>query len=164
MPESRYRYLYERLGDHDFQQLVSALLADQFPNFIPLALRQADGGRDGLRKLDARKVLVYQVKWSVSGKEKDPVTWLDQVVKSEMGNLRRLAGEGVRNYILVTNVASTGLAMMNRSCEVRRRVPFGGSGGSGFLGGRVMKSVWCCIRRPSARFQLPLMRACYPSP
>jgi hypothetical protein len=27
LPESRHRYLYERLGDHDFQQLVSALLA-----------------------------------------------------------------------------------------------------------------------------------------
>ena len=44
LPESRHRYLYERLGDHDFQQLVSALLASQFPAFIPMALRQADGG------------------------------------------------------------------------------------------------------------------------
>ena len=25
MPESRHRYLYERLGDHDFQQLVNGL-------------------------------------------------------------------------------------------------------------------------------------------
>src|SRR5690625_2023630 len=77
VPESRHRYLYERLGDHDFQQLVSSLLASQFPNFIPMALRQADGGRDGLRKADAGNVLIYQVKWSVTGKEKDSVTWLD---------------------------------------------------------------------------------------
>ncbi|WP_272952299.1 hypothetical protein [Mycolicibacterium smegmatis] len=41
MAESRHRYLYERLGDHDFQQLVNALLAAQFPNFTPMALRQA---------------------------------------------------------------------------------------------------------------------------
>lgn len=107
MPESRHRYLYERLGDHDFQQLVSALLANQFPDYIPMALRQADGGRDGLRKVDASKVLVYQVKWSVSGKEKDPVTWLDQVVRNEEASLRRLAGQGVRHYTLVTNVGST---------------------------------------------------------
>lgn len=107
MPESRHRYLYERLGDHDFQQLVSALLANQFPDYIPMALRQADGGRDGLRKVDASKVLIYQVKWSVSGKEKDPVTWLDQVVKNEEASLRRLAGQGVRHYTLVTNVGST---------------------------------------------------------
>lgn len=108
MPESRHRYLYERLGDHDFQQLVSALLAGQFPDFIPMALRQPDGGRDGLRKIDDEsKVLIYQVKWSVSGKERDPVTWLDEVVRSEEANLRRLQAQGVRRYVLVTNLAST---------------------------------------------------------
>lgn len=107
MPESRHRYLYERLGDHDFQQLVSAVLAHQFPDYLPMALRQADGGRDGLRKGDASKVLIYQVKWSVNGKEKDPVTWLDEVVRKEEASLRRLAGQGVRHYILVTNVGST---------------------------------------------------------
>lgn len=107
MPESRHRYLYERLGDHDFQQLVSALLANQFPDYLPMALRQADGGRDGLRKVDASKVLIYQVKWSVNGKEKDPVTWLDQVVKNEEASLKRLAVQGVRHYTLVTNVGST---------------------------------------------------------
>lgn len=107
MPESRHRYLYERLGDHDFQQLVSALLSDQFPDYIPMALRQADGGRDGLRKSDPSKVLIYQVKWSVNGKERDPVSWLDQVVRSEEASLRRLAEQGVRHYTLVTNVGST---------------------------------------------------------
>jgi len=107
VPESQHRYLYERLGDHDFQQLVSAVLAHQFPDYIPMALRQADGGRDGLRKVDASKVLIYQVKWSVNGKEKNPVSWLDQVVRREEGSLRRLAGQGVRDYFLVTNVGST---------------------------------------------------------
>jgi len=107
VPESRHRYLYERLGDHDFQQLVSALLTNQFPDYTPMALRQADGGRDGLRKIDISKVLIYQVKWSVNGEEKDPVSWLDRVVRSEETSLRRLAGEGVRHYILVTNVGST---------------------------------------------------------
>jgi hypothetical protein len=107
MPESRHRYLYERLGDHDFQQLVSALLANQFPDYIPMALRQADGGRDGLRKVDVSNVLIYQVKWSVSGKEKDPVSWLDQVVRNEEASLKRLAAQGVRHYTLVTNVGST---------------------------------------------------------
>lgn len=107
MPESRHKYLFERLGDHDFQQLVGALLADQFPGFIPMALRQADGGRDGLRRDEAGRVLVYQVKWSLSGKEKHPVSWLEQVVKDEGDNLRRLAAQGVRRYALVTNVPST---------------------------------------------------------
>lgn len=107
MPESRHKYLYERLGDHDFQQLVSALLVLQFPDFVPMALRQVDGGRDGLRGREPGKVIVYQVKWSVSGNEKDPVSWLDAVVQKEAKNLRRLASEGVRRYFLVTNVPST---------------------------------------------------------
>ena len=107
MPESRHKYLFERLGDHDFQQLVGALLADQFPGFIPMALRQADGGRDGLRRDEAGRVLIYQVKWSVDGKEKDPVSWLEQAVRDEEKSLRRLAAEGVRRYALVTNVTST---------------------------------------------------------
>lgn len=107
MPESRHRHLYERLGDHDFQQLVSALLAEQFPDYLPMALRQTDGGIDGLRNLDPKTPLIYQVKWSASGTEKNPVSWLDAVVKKELDNLRRLAAEGVRNYVLVTNVAST---------------------------------------------------------
>lgn len=110
MPESRHKYLFERLGDHDFQQLVSALLTDQFPDFVPLPLRQADGGRDGLRGLKPGNVIVYQVKWSSDGTEKDPVRWLDAVVRDESDNLRRLAQEGVRRYMLVTNVASTGKA------------------------------------------------------
>ncbi len=59
MPESRHKYLFERLGDHDFQQLVVALLAGQFPDFTPLPLRQSDGGRDGLRRTDSCRNLLH---------------------------------------------------------------------------------------------------------
>lgn len=107
MPESRYKYLYERLGDHSFQLLVNALLTERFTDFVPLPLRQADGGRDGITRGSDRS-LVYQVKWSVNGKEKDAVDWLDAAVKLEADNLRRLAKEGARRYLLVTNVPSTG--------------------------------------------------------
>lgn len=107
LPDSRYKYLYERLGDHDFQQLVAALLTDKFPGFVPLPLRQADGGRDGIRRTVDRQILVYQVKWSLTGKERDPVGWLDKTVRDETTALRRLAADGVRHYTLVTNVPST---------------------------------------------------------
>jgi hypothetical protein len=73
VPESRHRYLYERLGDHDFQQLVSALLASQFPDYLPMALRQTDGGIDGLRNIDPKMLLIYQVKWTASGMDKNPM-------------------------------------------------------------------------------------------
>lgn len=108
MPESRHKYLFERLGDHDFQQLVAALLAGQYPDFSPLPLRQSDGGRDGLRQVEPGRVLIYQVKWSVKGQETNPVSWLDEVVRGEQDNMKRLAEEGIRHYVLVTNVASTG--------------------------------------------------------
>ena len=107
MPDSRYKYLYERLGDHDFQQLVGALLTLRFPGFRPLPLRQADGGRDGV---DLAGRLVYQVKWSAKGHEKDPVAWLDAAIRGESDKIRRCAKEGAHGYVLVTNVASTGKA------------------------------------------------------
>lgn len=108
LPESRHKFLYERLGDHDFQLLVSALLTARFTDFVPLPLRQSDGGRDGAQSGTSQKTLIYQVKWSVNGKHKDPVTWLDATVRSEEDNLRRLAADGVRRYTLVTNIPSTG--------------------------------------------------------
>ena len=105
MPDSRHKYLYERLGDHDFQQLVGALLTLRFADFVPLPLRQADGGRDGV---DPSRRLIYQVKWSVTGQEKNPVSWLDAEIKRESEKIKRFAAEGMRRYVLVTNVPSTG--------------------------------------------------------
>ena len=70
-----------------------------------MPLRQADGGRDGV---DPAKRLVYQVKWSVTGHEKDSVAWLDAEIRSESDKIKRCAEEGTRKYILVTNVPSTG--------------------------------------------------------
>ncbi|GAB3306131.1 NACHT domain-containing protein [Pseudoclavibacter terrae] len=105
MPNSEHRYLYERLGDHDFQQLVSALLMLQFPDYVPLPLRQADAGRDGI---DLKKALVFQVKWSSKGTEKNPVTWLKNAIEGERDKITELAAGGARKYVIVTNVASTG--------------------------------------------------------
>ncbi|MEU7935754.1 NACHT domain-containing protein [Microbispora bryophytorum] len=107
LPESRFKYLYERLGDHNFQLLVTALLTSRFTDFQPLPLRQADGGRDGVSR-GSNRSLVYQVKWSVNGHQKNPVSWLESTVKGEEENLRRLVREGSRKYVLVTNVPSTG--------------------------------------------------------
>ena len=107
MPESRHKYLYERLGDHDFQLLVSALLTERFPDYVPLPLRQAEGGRDGVRRSD-KGLLIYQVKWSGNAREKNPVTWLTQAAKAEEANIRALVAQGAKQYFLVTNIASTG--------------------------------------------------------
>ncbi|OLF17415.1 NACHT domain-containing protein [Actinophytocola xanthii] len=121
MPESRHKYLYERLGDHDFQLLVNALLTARFTDFVPLPLRQADGGRDGLRR-SSGKTLVYQVKWSANGRHRDPVGWLDATVRGEEDNLRRLATEGVKRYVLVTNVPSTGRARTGTFDQLNKKL------------------------------------------
>lgn len=107
VPESRFKYLYERLGDHNFQLLANALLTARFTDFVPLPLRQADGGRDGITRGSDRS-LIYQVKWSVNGKEKDPVDWLDKAITGEADNIKRLVRDGARRYVLVTNIPSTG--------------------------------------------------------
>jgi len=109
VPESRFKYLYERLGDHNFQLLANALLTARFTDFVPLPLRQADGGRDGITRGSDRS-LIYQVKWSVNGKEKDPVGWLDKAITGEADNIKRLVRDGARRYVLVTNIPSTGKA------------------------------------------------------
>lgn len=107
LPASGQKYLYERLNPQDFQLLVNAVMPHAFSAYRPLPLGQPDGGRDGLAIVDG-KTLVFQVKWSASGREKDSVSWLSGVVRDEEKNLRRLAKEGVRRYVLVTNVPSTG--------------------------------------------------------
>lgn len=107
VPESRYKYLYERLGDHDFQLLVGALLTARFTHFVPLPLRQPDGGRDGTT-MGSDRSLIYQVKWSVNGKEKNPVAWLDRAIASESDSIKRLVAQGAKRYVLVTNVGSSG--------------------------------------------------------
>jgi len=79
MVATSVKYLYERLGAETFQQLVSALLSSQFPRFQAMPLGQADGGRDGLAQVGS-KTLIYQVKFSVAGHEKDPVAWLSSIL------------------------------------------------------------------------------------
>jgi hypothetical protein len=107
VPDSRSKYLYERLGDNDFQLLVNALLTERFPDYVPLPLGQSDGGRDGVRR-SGKGLLVYQVKWSAAGREKSPVAWLDAAVRKEDANIRRQVAAGAKKYLLVTNVPSTG--------------------------------------------------------
>lgn len=107
MPDSEQKYLFQRLTSGDFQQLVSALLANQYQQFQAMPLGQADGGRDGAIEADPAKRLVFQVKWA-KRLEKDPVAWLKTAIDGEAKNLRRLGDEGLRNYVIVTNAPSTG--------------------------------------------------------
>lgn len=100
-----WRYLYERLGEKRFQQLCSALLADQYPGITVFPVGQADGGRDAVHGSGPDRI-VYQVKWT-SKRQQNPHPWLKNAVEGEKENIERLVREGAVEYILITCVAGT---------------------------------------------------------
>lgn len=100
-----HRYLYERLGEKRFQELIGALLANSFPGVTCYPVGQSDGGRDIVRNRDDRRI-VYQVRWT-SMPLQNPVAWLDKAIRSEADNIRRLVQAGAEEYYLVTSVAGT---------------------------------------------------------
>lgn len=106
MPDDESRYLYERLDSGEFQQLVSALLADKYPDFRAFPIGQADGGRDGVLKAHGpENVIVFQDKWTK--REKDPVTWLKQAIEGEKDKITALAAAGVKKYKIITCLHGT---------------------------------------------------------
>ena len=102
-----YRYLYERLGEKQFQELCGALLAHSFPDVTCYPVGQSDGGRDIVRKRDGR-AFVYQVKWT-NKQLQNPVTWLDNAITGEADSIRRLVQAGAEEYHLMTSVAGTAM-------------------------------------------------------
>ncbi|MBO4164409.1 NACHT domain-containing protein [Micromonospora antibiotica] len=103
---SSERYLYERLPEKRFQQLISALLAFQDPNVTCFPVGQRDGGRDAVLKRNGKPFTIYQVKWAKAS-TKNPVTWLTATVNEEKENIERLVSEGAQSYILVTCIEGT---------------------------------------------------------
>lgn len=73
---------------------------------------QADGGRDAVRAMRAKKSApfsVYQVKFLHKPlAEPDPHKWLLGIVKEEAPKLSKLIPKGARGYYLLTNVPGTG--------------------------------------------------------
>ncbi|MER7862233.1 hypothetical protein ABTX61_24250 [Amycolatopsis japonica] len=98
------RYLYERLGDKRFQQLCAALLKHSDPDSSCYPVGQSDGGRDMVS--GNAKSIIYQVKWT-KREPKNPVSWLDDAIRSESDNIRALVKSGAQEYILMTSVAGT---------------------------------------------------------
>lgn len=103
-------YRYDDMGDERFQQMCQALLAVSFPDLQCLPVGQADGGRDAVsnpgRQDEDR--LVFQVKWTGHpDRISNPVAWLRAALAGEQEKITRLVDEGLKKYILMTNVAST---------------------------------------------------------
>nr|WP_271209867.1 NACHT domain-containing protein [Rhodococcus wratislaviensis]GLK34654.1 hypothetical protein GCM10017611_15030 [Rhodococcus wratislaviensis] len=99
------RYLYDRLSEKQFQQLCNALLAHSFPDTTCYPVGHSDGGRDAVRRTGGRSV-IYQVKWTSKPKQ-SPVSWLNEAIKGEADDIRRLVKDGAEEYYLMTSVAGT---------------------------------------------------------
>lgn len=103
-------YRYEDLDEKRFQKLCQALLAQVFPNLQCLPVSQRDGGRDAVTRTpgEPRERLVFQVKWTPDPRiHGDPVEWIHKTIRAEASNIRRLAREGAKSYLLITNIPTT---------------------------------------------------------
>jgi hypothetical protein len=104
------KYRYEDLDDMSFQKLCQALLVSLNPELVSPPVRQKDGGHDAFSLSDSTgaKVFSAQVKWvtDIRG-ERDPVKWLEGILKNEEANLRKMAAAGTKDWLLITNVPST---------------------------------------------------------
>lgn len=100
------RYLYERLPEKRFQQLVSAVLALHHRDVTCFPVGQKDGGRDAVVKRENKPFLIYQVKWA-KDPVKNPVAWLTATINEERDNIKRLVADGAQSYVLVTCIAGT---------------------------------------------------------
>lgn len=100
-------YRFEDLTDATFQEMVQAVLLHLHPDLSLPPVRQPDGGHDAFQLQDSSgtKVFSAQIKWVKDQRqERDPVKWLEGVVKKEEANLRRMVSQGTQEWLLVTNV------------------------------------------------------------
>lgn len=120
-------YRFEDLTDTTFQEMVQAVLLHLHPDLSLPPVRQPDGGHDAFQLQDDTGVKIFsaQVKWVKDQRqERDPVKWLEDVVKKEERNLRRMASQGTREWLLVTNVQGSShpeVGMMDRLNTVLTR-------------------------------------------
>jgi hypothetical protein len=97
-------YLYENLGEDEFQKLCQVIIATKFDRVTCYPVGQKDGGRDITRK--SAGGVIYQVKWSKNS-VRDPLTWLETAVKSEADSIEARVNDGATHYVLMTSISGT---------------------------------------------------------
>jgi hypothetical protein len=103
-------YRYDDMGDERFQHMCQALLAHVMPDVQCFPVSQPDGGRDAVNRagLKLKDRVVFQVKWTGQPSAvRDPVKWLTSAINGEREKIKRLVSEGLRQYILMTNIRAT---------------------------------------------------------
>ena len=94
-------YQFEQQGDDRFQQLVQAMLVDEFRNVQCLPVNQPDGGRDAIQYLEYRgesgAFVAFQVKY-VRNPDRivDPHKWLVGILEQELPKIGTLILQGTK--------------------------------------------------------------------
>src|SRR5262249_10953678 len=106
------KHLLENLDPERFQQLVHAMLVDEFPSITCFPVGQPDGGRDATQTLehgtDGARFAVYQVKYNRDPNSvESPAEWLVDRSDDEREKIKRLVTRGAAEYILITNISGT---------------------------------------------------------
>jgi hypothetical protein len=104
-------YLFEQLGEDDFQRLCQSLLVQIFPNVQCLPLNQPDGGRDAFvithREGANKEFIVFQVKFSRNPSDIDERDAINKLITSETNKVNNLIKQGAKAYYFLTNVKGT---------------------------------------------------------
>lgn len=106
-------YQLENLGPEGFQYLAQALVAKVYHGVQCFPVAQPDGGRDITSivphhySLFDEQVVVFQVKFSRNPGAVDQHKWLEGILKDEAPKVKKLISKGVKEFVLVTNIAGT---------------------------------------------------------
>lgn len=105
-------YQLENLGPEEFQYLVQALVAKEYPGVQCFPVAQPDGGRDVTSSgypphFAETEVVIFQVKFSRNPAAVDQHKWLEGILKEEAPKIKRLLPKGAKEFVLVTNIAGT---------------------------------------------------------
>ena len=104
-------YYYEALNDQTFQKFVQILLVTVHPETICFPVRQPDGGRDAFlyhAAVDRKNFVVFQVKFSISPKDKTEREVIDSLIKGEQDKINARIKKGATHYYFATNVQGSG--------------------------------------------------------
>jgi hypothetical protein len=127
-------YPFENLDPEKFQEFCQALLVKEFPNVQCFPVAQPDGGRDALAYFPSdllkRNFIMFQVKYVRNPLlEKDPHKWLAKILEDEAPKLSRQIPNGIKQYILLTNIRGTAhlesgsIDKVNKMLESKLGVP-----------------------------------------
>lgn len=107
-------YPYESLNPDSFQQLIQSILSKTYPDFQCFPVGHADGGRDGVVRLEddsspAKPFILFQVKFTRERlTNRQARSWLLKTIENELPSIRDQISRGAERFVLISNVPGTG--------------------------------------------------------